>query len=230
MKEKKLVSSFLEENLEDHESRPAKKLSDIFPINLHDKQQLVVCMKGHPGCGKSMIAKKLAQYLKAALVDKDDMVTCFSEVKGQAPSIDWNHLTYEAMLAFASTQLSIGSNVILDSPLAHKWIYSAFRDLAERFGAKILLLECFCSNEELWKSWLMKRGFEDQGTARARDQIGSWIQLQTQLLKYNECWKWSEVAVWDQNLKVPDCHIKVDTSLADAFETIVKKLQKEFND
>lgn len=192
---------------------------------LCSSKPFLICLKGHPGCGKSTIAKKIAILLRAPIIDKDDLVSCFAYVKEKAANLNWNRLAYDVMLATASKQLEIGMNVILDCPLAHKWIYEVFRSLADQYEASLVLLECACSEEMVWKERLTKRGAEDQGNIRAKDQICSWEQLETQMKKYDNCWKWSEEENWDKNLKKPDFRFKFDSSKTGDYENLVEMLK-----
>ncbi|GLI63150.1 hypothetical protein VaNZ11_005916 [Volvox africanus] len=95
-------------------------------------QQLLILVKGLPGCGKSTIAEALASALQCPLVDKDDARDCFQPQIAQAPDIDWNALSYDVMFRIAERQLALGLSVVLDCPFARRQLYDQACQLACR--------------------------------------------------------------------------------------------------
>lgn len=49
--------------------------------------QLLVLMKGHPGCGKSSVARCLSELTSIALIDKDDARDCLTSLKSLADKV-----------------------------------------------------------------------------------------------------------------------------------------------
>lgn len=45
------------------------------------RNKVIVAMKGHPGTGKTTLARSIASSLKCALVDKDDVRDCTSTLQ-----------------------------------------------------------------------------------------------------------------------------------------------------
>ncbi|GIM10560.1 hypothetical protein Vretimale_14214, partial [Volvox reticuliferus] len=97
-----------------------------------NRQQLLILVKGLPGCGKSTIAAALASALQCPLVDKDDARDCFQSVIAQAPDVDWNALSYSVMFRTAERQLALGLSVVLDCPFARRQLYDQACELACR--------------------------------------------------------------------------------------------------
>mmetsp|Transcript_16133 Transcript_16133/g.34917 ORF Transcript_16133/g.34917 Transcript_16133/m.34917 type:complete len:210 (-) Transcript_16133:468-1097(-) len=172
------------------------------------QRPLLLLMKGHPGCGKSTLARHIAQLLAAPLVDKDDARNCFQPycLSDKESEVDWNHLSYDVMFAVATTQLSLCLNVVVDCPLARVSLYQQAEKLAEQYGAALVVVECVCSREEVWRSRLESRAAGDVGTERGH-KPGGWQQLQAMLSRYEGCWLWSS----DGSTHIP-CHITIDTA------------------
>mmetsp|Transcript_30707 Transcript_30707/g.78494 ORF Transcript_30707/g.78494 Transcript_30707/m.78494 type:complete len:197 (-) Transcript_30707:1665-2255(-) len=169
---------------------------------------VLICMKGHPGCGKSSLARSLAQHYRAALVDKDDVRDCCQGVvvEGRGADVDWNTLSYNVMLNVAAAQLRLGLSVVIDCPLAHVWLYDRAVELAQQCHARLVVVEVGCGNEAEWRSRLEARGAQDAGTERAH-KPGSWDALQATLQRYKGCYTWST----DGSRQVQH-HVRVDTA------------------
>ncbi|MDQ3688979.1 MAG: NUDIX domain-containing protein [Chloroflexota bacterium] len=109
----------------------------------------LVLMKGPPGSGKSTIAKELGRRLGWPVIDKDAVRDLLPDQLGG--------ISYEAMLALAERQLAIGLNVVADSPLGYGRAYSNARAVAVRTGARMVVIECNCSDAAEWRRRIEQR-------------------------------------------------------------------------
>uniref|UniRef100_A0A7S3QRC4 Uncharacterized protein n=1 Tax=Dunaliella tertiolecta TaxID=3047 RepID=A0A7S3QRC4_DUNTE len=167
----------------------------------------LILMKGHPGSGKSTLASSISQALGIPICDKDDIRDCFQPyVMKENADIDWNGLSYQVLLQIVKRQLSNGISAVVDTPLARVSLYQTFEEAAEQFGAKLVVVECVCSNLEEWKSRINARGVTNSGTNQCHKPEG-WEQLQDLLSRYHGCWKWST----DGSTCIP-CLLVVDTA------------------
>ncbi len=112
----------------------------------------LVMFKGFPGSGKSTLSRALSRQLHWPLIDKDDVKDVFSE---QVP--DAGNLSYDVMLNIVRRQLLQGLDVICDSPFTHLTTYEQVQHIAKKTHAHLLIIECFCSDEELWSKRINNR-------------------------------------------------------------------------
>lgn len=102
---------------------------------------LLLLLKGHPGSGKSTIAKLLATECRFVLCDKDDSRDCLKaaqEQYGSPGAWDLNALSYEIMFTVAATQLSCGQSVVVDCPLSNVNLYQQALAIADKVQHKSL--------------------------------------------------------------------------------------------
>ena len=138
----------------------------------------LIAMKGHPATGKSTLAYALARALKWPLLDKDD-------IKDQTLGLpNDNELAYAILWQVVVTQLRLGVSVIVDSPLAHPWLYEQAKTAAQCHDATLLVVETKL-DETVWQARLAARP-ADESTHKIR----GWAAMQAQLAKYNGCWRY----------------------------------------
>lgn len=116
--------------------------------NLEDRQT-IIAMKGHPGTGKSTLPHSLAKIIKFPLIDEDHFRVCTKPLQQalmlSSPNTTinlLNELSYDAMWYAASTQLDLGLNVIVVSPLSRLSRFERLTKLGENSGARIVIVEC----------------------------------------------------------------------------------------
>ncbi len=148
-------------------------------------------MKGHPATGKSILAQTLAMHLRWPLIDKDDVKDYVVTVPGG------NQLAYAIMWQVVERQLQVGLNVIADSPLSYPIGYATGCALAQKYGAKLLVVETNLDREE-WR-----RRLEARSAAESSHKIRGWQAMQAQLAAYADCWRYPIQ---------PEHHLIVDTS------------------
>ncbi len=111
-----------------------------------------IVMKGFAGCGKSALSRALSKEHNWPLIDKDDVKDLLD---GHAhPS---GPLSYAIMFNIARRQLLQGLDVICDSPLTGNVSYERAQRVATETHASLVILECICSDESLWKQRINSR-------------------------------------------------------------------------
>jgi predicted kinase len=78
----------------------------------------------------------------------------------------------------------LGVSVIVDSPLSYPVGYTTACELAERYGAHLLVVETALA-EVLWRARLDARPAEE-----STHKIRGWPAMQAQLQVYNDCWRY----------------------------------------
>ena len=171
----------------------------------------LVLMKGHPGSGKSTIARELGRTLVWPVIDKDDVRDWFWFFDEMNPEA--GRYAYDAMWQLAETQLSLGMSVICDSPLSEIIGYQDGLRLADRYDVDLLVVECICSDEAEWRRRIEARA----GKGKPGHHIVTWEQMLALLERYGD----------RPNYPIDPTHyVKVDTSqpVEGSLQEIVVKL------
>lgn len=113
---------------------------------------VLIAFKGHPGSGKSAVARALGRRLNVPVIDKDDIKDILD---GHCE--DSGGLAYTAMFNIARRQLLQGLSVICDSPLSEPTGYTAASCVAHDTGAQLVVIECYCSSTEEWRRRIEQR-------------------------------------------------------------------------
>ncbi|MBA2521612.1 MAG: ATP-binding protein [Chloroflexia bacterium] len=111
----------------------------------------LIAMRGAPGTGKSTIARALSRHRRWPVVDKDDIKDVLDNLMEAAggPS-------YDVMARLVRRQLLLGLDVICDSPLPGQ-TYENLVNVAEETGATLIVLECRCPDEAVWRTRVEQR-------------------------------------------------------------------------
>ncbi len=118
---------------------------------------LLVLMKGFPGSGKSTLSRALSRRLAWPLIDKDDV----KDIADQHIQGETNGLAYDVMLNIVRRQLLQGLNVICDSPLTHPMTYERANTIAAETRASLVVVECICSDEQIWSQRITARKYRN---------------------------------------------------------------------
>ncbi|KAK9156293.1 hypothetical protein Sjap_003773 [Stephania japonica] len=119
------------------------------------EEQVLVAMKGHPGTGKSTLARAIAKALKVPLLDKDDISDSTHSLN--LPKSQLNQLSYRVIYQLARTQLQLGLSLVLDSPLSHPAHLCRLQRLAASSSARLLIIHCAPRDQVEWRRRLENR-------------------------------------------------------------------------
>lgn len=155
----------------------------------NDVSPLLIAMKGHPGTGKSTLARRLAAALRSPLLDKDDVRDCTLPLQQSSPDSSTaaamlNDLSYSVLRKMAETQLELGLSVVVDSPLSRRSHLDSLVELAERAGARVAVVECRPGDEEEWRRRLERRG---EGSGASWHKPDTWQDLIGLVQGYEGC-------------------------------------------
>ena len=113
---------------------------------------MLIAMKGLAGSGKSMLSYTLSKHLSWPLIDKDDVRDLLDDAH---PGV--GGLAYDIMFNIARRQLLQGLNAICDSPLTSSIAYEHAQTIATESNASLVVIECVCSDEVLWRQRINAR-------------------------------------------------------------------------
>ncbi|KAL5198712.1 hypothetical protein ABZP36_002224 [Zizania latifolia] len=148
---------------------------------------VVVAMKGHPGSGKSTVARAIAAALCCPLLDKDDVRDCtlpLERAGGLAVGM-LNEISYAVLWRMAERQVQLGLSVVVDSPLSRRAHLEALIRLP---AALVIVVECRPGNEEEWRRRLEERGAAvAEGSGDGWHKPKTWAELERLRDGYQGC-------------------------------------------
>ncbi|MES2202651.1 MAG: AAA family ATPase [candidate division FCPU426 bacterium] len=101
----------------------------------------LITVSGLPGSGKSTLAECIAKALKIPVFSVDPIES--SILKSGIPrSFETGLAAYLVAETLAAEQLKLRSSVVLDAVSAVKEARQMWRDLAEKYGAQWVVIEC----------------------------------------------------------------------------------------
>lgn len=116
-------------------------------------------MSGFPGAGKSTLSREIAKRKIVVIVDHD--VTKSSLMKSfqneNNPQLNLGKVAYELDFGLVEHHLSLGQNVILDSPCLYEEIITKGKVLAEKYHAAYKYIDCTLNDFQLTNARLDKR-------------------------------------------------------------------------
>jgi predicted kinase len=152
----------------------------------------LIVFAGLPGAGKSALAEMVACKLGIPIFAKDwlEATLLLCELVPTNQDKPLGSAGYQLLTVLAERQLMLGQSVILDSVASTISIRATWRELAGRYHAEWMVIECVCSDEKLHRARL---------AARQRN-IPGWHELE-----------WSEVervksyySPWDEDRLIVD--------------------------
>ncbi len=144
---------------------------------------LIVVMRGVSGSGKSTLARELSEELALVRIATDELRR---ELYGAAASAhQWEagyytsearQRVYERMFELASARLEAGLSLLLDATFLARTQCERMSELAERFGAEVIFVECRCPVHRLRERLAARRPGDDTASEAtwdvARRQLG----------------------------------------------------------
>ena len=119
----------------------------------------LIVFSGLPGTGKSVLAETVAREYGISVFAKDwieaTLLRC--ELAPTNREKPLGSASYHLLTVLAERQLMLGQSVILDSVASTKSIRSTWRELAEKYNATWLVIECVCSDEKVHRAHLSMR-------------------------------------------------------------------------
>jgi predicted kinase len=165
--------------------------------------QKLILFSGLPGTGKSSLAEAVGRTLKIPVFAKDWIEA--NLVTSGLTSNNKDHLLgfagYNLLTLLAERQLKLQQSVILDCVASTETIRATWKELAERFDANWLVIECICSDENLHRERLTER---ERG-------IPGWYELE-----------WKDI----ENVKsyfIPWCEPRLILDAVNSYETNFSK-------
>lgn len=107
---------------------------------------ILIIFKGLPGTGKTTLARKLEQELRWNQINRDDIKEQLLDEKGDMP--DLGRQSYDIMWDTLEKNLADGKSIICDTNINHPLALQHFSRIQQNTNARIVVLECFCRDEE----------------------------------------------------------------------------------
>ena len=119
----------------------------------------MIVFSGLPGTGKSMLAEALGKHLSIPVFARDwleaTLLRCELNSTKEGKSLGW--AGYELLTILAERQFMLEQSAILDSVAGMQPLRSTWHQLAARYDAAWLVIECICSDEAVHRSRLNQR-------------------------------------------------------------------------
>jgi predicted kinase len=115
--------------------------------------QTLILFSGLPGCGKTTLARGLAEQRQIPLFAKDRVQRVLRDHVAEAGAADGYHL----LLDLADEQLGLKLSVILDAVFPLPGFRQTAQEIAARHAVRFFPVCCFCSDEGVWRERMGER-------------------------------------------------------------------------
>jgi predicted kinase len=163
----------------------------------------VIVFTGLPGTGKSTLAEQVARTLRAPAFASDWLIGGLRPAHGALSTLDraeYLAACYSLLETLITRQLMLGQSAVVDD-IARDSEVRQWRAVADRFSARLLVVECICSDTGLHRARI---------EGRARNIPG-----------------WHEVG-WDhvERMRAEFPPLTTDRLIADAVEPVAANLRR----
>ncbi len=110
------------------------------------RKVIVVC--GLPGCGKSTVSEAVSKHLSLPIFSVDPIESAIVR-SGIVRSFETGLAAYLVAETLATEQLKLGHSVVIDAVSGVIQAKDMWRKLAKKFEAKLVVIECFCSDDNI---------------------------------------------------------------------------------
>lgn len=118
------------------------------------KSLIIVC--GLPGAGKSTLSEGIARELRLPVFSVDPIESSIVKA-GVNRSFETGLAAYLITETMARENLSLGNSLVIDSVSAVKEAKQMWHELSANSHAKLIIIECICSDEEIHKKRIEAR-------------------------------------------------------------------------
>jgi len=170
------------------------------PVDVRNRQPVLICVGGLPATGKSTIARKLAVELAAAYVRIDTIETAIARAEGRFEEANGWELPPGYLVGYevAADQLRNGVDVVAESVNPLRVSRDAWRDTGLDAGARVVEVEVVCSDATEHRRRAEERILDVPGLANP-----SWEQISDR-----------EYHSWER------ARLVVDTAMLDVDESV----------
>lgn len=168
-----------------------------------DAQSQVIIFTGLPGTGKSTLAEQVARIVRARAFAGDWLMGGLKPAHAALAKLDWSDYVaawFGLLRTLVTRQLMLGQDAVVDDEVTEDQAV-AWRETADRFSARLFLIDCICSDEAIHRERI---------EGRVRGIPG-----------------WHEVG-WDhvERMRVELTPLTVDRLTVDAMEPVADNLRR----
>jgi len=116
----------------------------------------LVIITGHPGSGKTSIAKRLSERHHVVMVSKDALKERIFDALGSNDkewSLKVSAASHRIMDDITSQVLQSGHSIIIESNFKPEIDSERFKEIAEKCNAKCVQILCFADGDTLFERW-----------------------------------------------------------------------------
>jgi predicted kinase len=169
-----------------------------------DAQSQVIIFTGLPGTGKSTLAEQVARIVRAPAFAGDWLMGGLKPARAALGKLDRSEYLaawFGLLRTLVTRQLMLGQDAVVDDLVVSEGQVAAWRETADRFSARLFLIECICSDEAVHRSRI-------EGRIRG---IPGWHEV-----------GWSHV----ERMRSEMIRLTVDRLIVDAMEPVADNLRR----